>query len=166
MSKKPTTPAEDLDRVWDTMEKIHVAMLVTMHDDIHRARPMGPRVRRGENAIYFLTDDGSPKVEEIESQPSVCVAFADPGGNDFVSVSGNARVLNDRALIRELRSPAASAFWDGADDPKIRVLEVTPHEAQYWNGPNVMIATVQMLAAAATGAKPDDIGKSGKVDMN
>lgn len=165
MADRATTPAEDLDKVWSIMEKIHTCMLVTMHGDVHRARPMGPRVRRGENAIYFLTDDASPKVEEIEEMPSVCLAFADPGGNDFVSVSGNARILNDRAMIKELWSPAASAFWDGADDPKIRVLEVTPHEAQYWSGPNVMVATVMMLTAAATGGKPD-VGKTGKVDMN
>lgn len=165
MAARELTPAENLDKVWSIMEKIHTCMLVTMQDDVHRARPMGPRVRREENAIYFLTDEGTPKVEEIEEMPSVCLAFSDPGGNDFVSLSGNARVLNDRAMIKELWSPAASAFWDGADDPKIRVLEVTPHEAQYWTGPNVLVATVMMLTAAATGAKPD-VGKTAKVDMN
>ncbi len=166
MDVRDTTPAEDLEKVWSLMERIHVCMLVTMEGNVHRARPMGPRVRREENAVYFLTDDNSPKVEEIEAQPSVCLTFADPGGNDFVSLSGHARVLNDRHMIRELWSPAASAFWDGADDPRIRVLEITPTEAQYWLGPNALAATVMMLAAAATGGKPKDLGKSGKVELN
>jgi general stress protein 26 len=166
MDVRDTTPEEDLDKVWSLMERIHVCMLVTMEGDVHRARPMGPRVHRNDNAIYFLTDDQSPKIEAIAAQPSVCLTFADPGGNDYVSLSGTARILNDRHVIRELWSPAASAFWDSVDDPRIRALEVTPSEAQYWLGPNALAATVMVIAAAATGAKPKDLGKNAKVEIN
>ena len=35
--------------------------------------------------------------------------------------AGAARVLNDRARIRDLWTPAAKAWWEGPDDPRIRV---------------------------------------------
>ncbi|MGE0829714.1 MAG: pyridoxamine 5'-phosphate oxidase family protein [Hyphomonadaceae bacterium] len=156
---------KEADRLWSLMEKFHVCMLTTMDGAAHRARPMGSNVRRAENAIYLLTEHGSPKEQDIEDNPNVNVSFSDPGGNDYVSVSGQARILNDRALIRDLWSPAAEAFWDGADDPKIRVIEILPSEAQYWQGPNKLIATAVMLTAAVTGSKPADLGKTAKVDL-
>ena len=152
----------DSDRVWELMEKISICMLTTHDGEQIRSRPMAAFVRRDDSAIYFLGDAKHHKDEEIERNPNVGLAFAD--GQKFVSVTGHASVSNDRAKIKELWSVPAQAWWDSADDPNIRLLKVTPHEAEYWEGPGTVIAYAKMAVAATTGGRPD-MGTNRKVAM-
>ena len=121
----------NIERVWELMKKIGFAMLVTRDGDKLRARPMSAYLRRDENAIYFLTDARRHKDEEIARDASVNLSFADAGSMKYVSLTGTAAVSNDRARIKELFSTPAKAWWDSADDPNIRVLKVTPDDAEF-----------------------------------
>lgn len=154
---------DDQDRVWELMEEVGFCMLATHDGKDIRARPMAAHVERDENCVYFLTDAGSPKDQEIEEDFNVCLAFSD-GSRHFVSVSGTATVSNDRAKISELWSTPAKAWWDSPDDPSIRVLKVAPAEAQYWDTPGKAVSYVKMAAAAVTGSRPD-LGDHAKVRM-
>ncbi len=156
----------DQDRVWDLMESIGQCMLVT-HDgagDELRARPMSAHVARDEEAVFFLTDVRHHKDDEIEINQNVCLAFADTGGQAYVSVTGTANVLDDRARIEELFSTAARAWWDSKDDPNIRVLRVMPASAEYWDSPGKLISSVKLAAAALTGHRPK-LGDNRKVAL-
>ena len=155
---------DDTDRVWALMEKISICMLSTRDGEQIRSRPMGAYVRRQENAVYFLTDVRRHKDDEIQKFPNVCLAFADASGQKYVSMTGRAAVSNDRGKIRELFSTPAKAWWDSADDPNIRVLKVTPNDAEYWDSPGTVVSYIKMAAAAATGTRPD-IGDNRKVAM-
>ncbi|MFN3548406.1 MAG: pyridoxamine 5'-phosphate oxidase family protein [Mesorhizobium sp.] len=154
----------DVKHVWDMMEKIGLCMLATEDGEAIRSRPMAAYIDRGEDMVYFLTDVASHKDNEISRNPGVCLAFADPSGNNYVSVSGHAEVSNDRARIRELFSTPAKAWWDDAEDPSIRVLKVRPMDAQYWDGPGRVVSLVKMLVAAASDGRPD-LGDNAKVRM-
>ena len=154
----------ELSHVWELMEKIGTCMLVTWDGERQRARPMAASVRRHEHAIYFLGDARRDKMEQIEHFPVVALTFADTGGQKYVTLSGHASVENDRTKIKELWSPFAKAWWDSADDPNIRVIAVTPEDAELWDSPGTLIATVKMLTAAATGARPE-MGENKKVAM-
>jgi general stress protein 26 len=154
----------DAKHVWDMMEKIGLCMLASEDGEDIRARPMAAHTDRDANMVYFLTDAASHKDEEISRNPGVCLAFADPGGNDYVSVSGRAEVSNDRAKIRELFSTPAKAWWDDAEDPSIRVLKIRPTEAQYWDGPGRAVSVAKMLVAAMSDSRPD-MGDNAKVRM-
>jgi general stress protein 26 len=147
---------------WTLIERLHICMLVTRQGEALRARPMAAYVRREKGLIYFLTDVKNHKDDEIAAAPQVCLAFADKGEQDYVSVSGTARVLNDRTLVRELWSTPAKAWWDSADDPAIRVLEVTPQAAEYWDSPGGLVSYVKMQVAAMSGERPD-MGENRKV---
>jgi general stress protein 26 len=125
---------------------------------------MGAYVRREDNAVYFLSDAGKHKEAEIEQYSKVCLAFADTSGQKYVSLAGHAEVTNDRAKIRELWGTPAKAWWNSPDDPNIRVLKVTPAEAEYWDAPGATVAYVKMAAAALTGNRPD-MGENRKVAM-
>lgn len=159
-----TDNAGNVDRVWELMNKIGFAMLVTSAGDKLRARPMSAYLKRDENAIYFLTDALHHKDEEIARDPSVNLSFADAGSQKYVSLTGMAAVGNDRAKIKELFSTPAKAWWNSADDPNIRVLKITPDEAEFWDSPGSVISYVKMAAAAVTGARPE-IGDNRKVAM-
>jgi Pyridoxamine 5'-phosphate oxidase like len=77
--------------------------------------------------------------------------------------NNNARDL-DRAKISELFSTPAKALWDSAEDPNIRVLKITPEDAEFWDSPGSVISYVQMAAAAVTGRRPD-LGDNRKVAL-
>ncbi len=153
----------DADHVWDLMKKISICMLATWDGRELHARPMGAYVRPEDNAVFFLTDARHHKDEEIKRYPKVCLAFADTGGK-YVSLSGSAEVSNDRAIVRDLWGTPAKAWWDSPDDPFIRVLKVTPHDAEYWDAPGTTVAYVKMATAAVTGRRPD-MGENRKVAM-
>lgn len=155
---------DDATKTWDLVEKIGFCMLTTQTGHDLRARPMAAYVERMENAVYFLTDVESHKDDEIARSPNVCLAFADPKGQKYVSLSGTAEVLNDRARIKELWGTPAKAWWDSPDDPSIRILKVTPSFAEYWDSPGTIISYVKMAAAAVSNAKPD-MGDNAKVKL-
>lgn len=154
--------ANDNERVWELMEKISICMLTAHDGEQIRSRPMGAYVRPDDDAIYFLADARRHKEEEIEQNPNVCLAFAD--GHKFVSVTGRAAVSRDEGKIKELWSTPAKAWWDSPDDPNIRLLTVTPNDAEFWDGPGTVVASIKMLAAAATRTRPD-LGDNRKVAM-
>jgi general stress protein 26 len=155
------------DHIWSLMEEIKIAMVVTHdgHGDRLRTRPMAARPDRSENAIYFLTDASAAKDEEINRNGNVCLAFADIRGQKYVSVTGTAVVSDDRNKIRDVWSIADKAFWKDANDPAIRLLKIAPSEAEYWEGPGMVISAVKMIGAALTGGQPD-LGDNRKVKLS
>jgi len=162
--KTDLTPDEARDRVWELAKKINICMLVTWDGERQRARPLAANVDRDEHAVYFLTDVSGMKDDQIEQFPKVTLAFADTSGNKYLSITGDATVTNDRAKIADLWTPDNKAFWDSKDDPDIRLITVKPDDAEVWDSPGMIVATVKMLAAAVTGAKVE-LGNNRKVTM-
>lgn len=171
------SPAELADKAWKLAEKIRIGLFTTWDGTQQRIRPLSAHVDRDAHAIYFLigADGGTTLAEatsappltlaeQIEKYPTVAIAFADPGASDYVSITGDGEVTNDRAKIKELWSPFAKAWWDGPDDPQIRLVTVRPDNAELWEGPSKLIAYAVMLTAAATGAKPP-VGEHGAVRL-
>jgi general stress protein 26 len=156
--------ARDVERAWELMKKIGFAMLVTRDGDKLRARPMSAYLERESNTIYFLTDARRHKDDEIARNPAINLSFADASAQKYVSLTGTAVVSNDRAKIKELFTTTAKAWWESADDPNIRVLKVTPDDAEYWDSPGTIVSYVKMAAAAVTGTRPD-IGENRKISM-
>jgi general stress protein 26 len=154
----------DLDRAWELIDTISICMLTSNDAGRLRSRPMASHALRDENAIRFLTDARHHEEGQIDASPDVCLAFADTHGQKYVSVTGEARISNDRAMIDRLWSTPAKAWWQSKDDPNIRVLTVTPREAEYWDAPGALVSTVKMVAAAATGSRPD-MGENRKLAM-
>lgn len=154
------TDEELRDRAWEIAESIGICMLVTTSAGRSRARPMGATVKPDEHAIYLLTDSEGI-VRELE-QSRALLTFSDTGGNKYVSISGPADVQRNPAKVKELWSVMAKAWWDSPDDPSIRVVTITPDEAELWDSPGRLIAGVKMLAAAATGKRPE-LGETARV---
>ena len=116
------------------------------------ARAADERLSRArENTIYFLTDARRHKDEEIARDPNINLSFADAGDQKYVSVTGTAVVSNDRAKIKRVVLDPGEGWWDSAEDPNIRVLKITPDDAEFWDSPGTVISYVKMAAAAVTG---------------
>ena len=73
--------SDNIDRVWDIVEKVGVCMLTTQFADGLRARPVEARPDRDAGLIFFVTDIHSAKEEEIETRPDVGLVFIDSNDN-------------------------------------------------------------------------------------
>src|SRR4051794_41500789 len=101
----------------------------------------------------------------IGPKSQVNLSFANAGSQKYVSISGSAVISNDRAKIKQLFSTPAKAWWDSADNPNIRLLKITPDDAEFWDSPGTVVTYIKMAAALATGAHPDVGEDNRKVAM-
>ena len=138
------------------MSGFKTAMLVTRTDDGDmRARPLSIAGSRDDGALYFSTAIESPKVRELDVDPHVNVVMQD--GRRFVSLSGIARVVSDRALVDQLWSESWKVWFPkGKDDPSLCILAVDPVEAAYWDmsGTAGIKYVFEMAKAYVTGKRP------------
>ena len=156
MTATALSESEKRDRLHELVSKFSTAMLVTRtREGALRARPLSIAAKRDDGGIYFSTAIDSPKVDELEGDAHVAVTMQD--GRRFVSLSGVARVVRDRALVDELWSEAWKVWFPkGKDDPSLAVLVVEPSEAAYWDmsGTTGLRYVFEMAKAYATGTRP------------
>jgi general stress protein 26 len=159
-----TDKASDIDHVWKLIDEIPIAMVVTHegHGENMRSRPMAVRPAKEEGALYFLTDAGTPKAEEIRRNQSVCLALSDNKGQRYVSISGHAEMIDDRDRVKKYWSVYDKAFWPDNNDPRIRILRVTPESAEFWEGDGKVVTAVKLVAAIASGERMN-LGSNEKV---
>ena len=148
--------AEKRKRLSELVVRFDTAMLVTRSSDGGmRARPLTIADGGDGKTLYFSTSIESPKVREIEADPHVNVVMQD--GRHYVSLSGVAQVVRDRALIERLWSPSWKIWFpNGMDDPSLCLLRVEPVEAAYWDmtGTTGIKYVFEMARAFVTGSRP------------
>lgn len=154
------TDAEIKQKLWSMIEDIGTGMLTTEDGGKLRARPMHPAQSEFTGDLWFYTRESSHKVDEVKSEHHVGITFANPSKQDYVSLSGRATVVTDRALITAHWSePMRTWFAKGIDDPEIALLKVTIDTAEYWDAPNsTMIHAYGYLKARLTGESPNPGG--------
>ena len=156
---------DEIARVWSLIEDISIAMVVThAAGQTMRARPMAARADQAQNAIYFLTDAGAPKDDEIRRDDNICLAFVDTSKQKYLSLTGRGEILNDREKIKQVWSVFDKAFWSDADHPAIRLLKIEPERAEYWERAGAVATAVKMIAAQVTGGRPN-LGANEKVEL-
>src|SRR5690242_20494485 len=112
--------SEAVEKLAKLIKGIKIAMLTTTCDDgTMRSRPMATQRTPFDGELWFFTDDESPKVAEIRKDQHVNVSYADADSNTYVSVSGRAMLVKDRAKAKELWNPLYKAWFpEGLDDPR------------------------------------------------
>ena len=159
MTDEPMTRTDAIERLKELVEDIDFTMLTTQDPAGNLvSRPMSTRQMDEHGAIWFFTSQDTKKVDEVEADHDVGLAYLDSKGMRFVSVAGRARVVHDRAKMEELYTASLDIwFEDGIETPGIALLKVTPVEAELWepkHGKLVMAAG--MLKALVTKDTPDD----------
>ncbi len=155
----------ELNKLSELIQDIRIAMFVTQEQDTLRSRPMATHGL--ENGfLWFFTYKNSHKKSEIEAQPSVNISYQDPSKELYVSVSGNAEIVEDRAKIEELWKPFLKAWFpNGKEDPNIALIRVDISQAEYWDAPSsTMVQLIGMVKAAVTG-KPYQAGENKKISV-
>ncbi len=160
------TPGTDpkADKLWSMIKDIDVAMMTTFDGDQLRARPMWCSNDLFDGSLYFFTRRSSSKVAEIGRDTHVGLAFAKPGDQNYVSVSGHARVVTDRGLMKELwREPMRTWFPKGTDDPDMALITVTAEAAEYWDSPSASMVFLYGYAKALLTGEPPHPGENEKL---
>jgi general stress protein 26 len=154
-----------VDRVWAVIDKAGVCMMTTNFPDGLRARPMEARPERDEGVVWFLTDRRGLKDDEIESCPEVCLTFVHQPEKVYLSLTGEASVHRDPDKAEALWNRKQETWWDGPEDPNLRVLRVKLKRAEMWDGPaDSDYAAYEFAKARITGEEPD-VGENRKVTV-
>jgi general stress protein 26 len=156
----------DTAKLWDLIKAVEFAMLVTEDGEHLRSRPMAVTQKEFDGKLWFFTRASAHKVAEVEQEHRVNVSYAHPGKQDYVSVSGRARLVQDRATIqRHWSEPLRTWFPKGIDDPDLAMLEITVQQAEYWDAPSsTMVHAYGYVKSTLTG-KPPHPGDHGTLKL-
>jgi general stress protein 26 len=132
---------------------IKFAMLTTRNgENLLHSRPMATLQAEDEGALWFFTGRSTLKAREIAADPHVNLAYADGGHDTFVSVAGEARLVDDRAKAEELWNPLMKAWFpQGLDDPDLALMRVEVEEAEYWDTASKKMTPLLRFARALAG---------------
>ena len=157
---------ESIKKLNDLIEEIDFAMLTTIDGGVLRSRPMQTQDFEFNGDLWFFTSSKTHKTEEIESDNRVNVAYASPATNTYVSVSGTAEIVKDKAKIDEYWNDILKAWFpEGKDSPDLVLLKVSVELAEYWDAPSSTIVQIAgFVKALATGERADG-GENRKINL-
>ncbi len=160
------TREESIAKLKELINDIDFAMLTTINGGHLRSRPMSTQEYEGSDTLWFFTSDETHKVDEIEADNRVNVAYSRPDDNVYVSISGRASVSKDRAKMEELWNPILKAWFpEGLEDPTLCLLKVNIEEAEYWDSPNSKLVQLAGFVKAIVTGKPAEGGEYGRVSL-
>ena len=154
-----------LDKLYKMIDDIEIAMFTTRRADGRIvSRPMATQKRASGADLWFVTDSRSPKLDEIRNDANINLAYYKDRTRVWVSVAGRARIVEDRAKIRELYQPDWRAWFgdeggekDGtAEDPRIVLVGVEVEEAHFLEVNKPMpVVLFEVAKGMVTGNAPD-----------
>ena len=156
--------------LWKLIRNIRFAMFTTRHENGHlHSRPMTTQnkgLEADESLWFFMSKSGDP-VGDLKADPVVNLVYADPSEDTYVSVSGNAAMIEDAAKKKQLWSKMAEAWFPGGpNDPDLALVQVQIVHASYWDvKESKLVQLYEMAKAAVTGKPPVDLGEHGEVRM-
>ena len=167
MKNDNVSPAKKIEELYSLVEGIDIAMLTSRNfDGTLVSRPMSTQEKRPRVDFWFVTSTDTHKVDEIEAQPEVNLAYYNNKSREWVSVSGTARIITDRDLIRTLYKPDWKAWFGdeggdrngGPNDPRLALIEVEAHEATYLKSNQPRAVMLFKVAKAMITGDPPKVG--------
>jgi general stress protein 26 len=163
----PAKHFNEIRKLGELMKDVRICMLTTADDEgnLH-SRPMAVQQVEFDGDLWFLTGRESRKTGEVQRERRVNASFANPDKQHYVSVSGTAECVDDKAKAKELWSEwYRTWFPKGLDDPNLTLMKVTVERAEYWDSPSsASVHLFGYLKAVTTGKRPDP-GEHEEVDL-
>lgn len=165
-----TDTSQARSHLWEMIHDIRFAMFTTRHSNGHlHSRPMttqNAELDDDSSLWFFMSRQGDP-VADIRAEPIVNLVYADPGDDTYVSVSGTAAVVEDKAKKQQLWSKLALAWFPGGvDDADLALVQVKITHANYWDiDESKIVQLFHMARAAITGNPPTQLGEHAEIRM-
>jgi general stress protein 26 len=155
---------EKLQKLHELIENIETAMFTTRRTDGRLvSRPMATQKRASGADLWFVTMRGSEKLDELRHDAQVNLAYFKDRTKEWVSVSGRAKIVEDRGKIHELYAPDWRAWFgdeggehDGTpDDPRMVLIGVDVEMAMFLeiNKPQPVVL-FEVVKGMVTGKAP------------
>lgn len=157
-----------VDDLYGLIEGMEITMFTTRRPDGRLvSRPMAMQARVEGADLWFVTDVDTHKLDELEFDPHVNLAYYRDRTREWVSVSGTARVSRDRARIRELYRPDWRAWFGdeggerdgGPDDPRIALVLVDVDSVTYMKSDTPTPVVLFQVAKGIVTGTPPGVGK-------
>lgn len=156
--------ASELDKLNDLLKKFRFAMLTTRaaEGDLH-AHPLTVQETESDGDLWFIVGTHASAVEHVRRDPKVGLSFSSDGL--WLSLAGEAEVVEDRAKLEDLWSTSVEAWFpDGPASPGVTLLKVSALSGEYWGSAGGRIATaVALVTSKVTGERPR--GENEKFDL-
>ena len=132
-----------------------------------RSRAMANQKRALGADLWFVTSVGSAKLQDLSADPHVNLAYYKDGSREWISVSGIATVIRDRAKIQELYEPDWKMWFTSeasendplagtVNDPQIILRGVQIHRATFFAVDRAApVVMYEMAKGWLTGTAPD-----------
>jgi len=167
MHHDETTRDEAITRLRELIKGIKFAMLTTVKaDGSLYSRPMTTQETEFDGNLWFFTEADAPKVDEIEREEQVNLAYADASDQRYVSLSGTAQLVRDVQKQRELWNPANKIWFpNGPEDPNVALLKVSVAKGEYWESSSNGIGRIIDFARALISGDESKMGDNQKLDL-
>ncbi|ATG55939.1 general stress protein [Brachybacterium ginsengisoli] len=111
------------------------------------SHPMSIQGVTDDADVWFFVSLSGGQAEVLRSGPEVNLAIAEAGS--WLSVAGRAAFVEDRAVVDQLWSDSAEAYFPGGkDDPDLGLLRVSGDSAQFWGLPGGRVAGLAQIVKA------------------
>lgn len=153
------------EKLYELIDEIETAMFTTRRADGRLvSRPMATQKRASGADLWFVTARESEKLIEIGDDPHVNLSYYKDRTREWVSVSGLARIVDDRSKVHELYQPNWRAWFGDAggpndgtpDDPRLVLVAVDIEIAMFLeiNKPQAAVL-FEVVKGMITGNQPD-----------
>lgn len=168
MSTENLQHEEAVEKLRDLVDKIDIGMVCTFvpESDYPHAVPMSRQEVDENGSIWFLFSSESDTHQNLQRNRKVSLLYADVRDYNFLSINGIAEISQDQARIDKYWNKMVAVWFEkGREDPRIRLLKVTPEDAHYWdNKTNKLVTFLKMVTSAVSGESLD-IGRKGELDL-
>jgi general stress protein 26 len=167
----------ELKTLYEMIDDLEIAMMTTRREDGHlESRAMATQRHASGADLWFVTSEGSQKLSDVMFDPHINLAYYKDASNEWISVSGIASIVRDRAKIRELYAEDWKIWFQdegdhrhgSADDPRMVLIGVDVHAAVFLevNKPRPVIL-FELAKGWLTGREPKlgemhEVGKTGR----
>ena len=165
--------SKNLKDLYGLIEGIEIAMFTTRRADGQLvSRPMATQTQAEGSDLWFVTDIESHKLDELEQDPHVNLAYFRDRTKEWVSVSGTATITQDRKAIHELYRPDWKIWFGdeggarngGPDDPRLALILVDVESVTYLKQDKPKPVVLFELVKGLVTGKRAELGETRQID--
>lgn len=163
---------DELKLLYDMIEDLETAMMTTRRPDGHLvSRAMANQKHADGADLWFVTRNDTHKLEELEDDPHVNLAYFKDRTREWVSVSGIATLSQDRDTIARLFSEDWKVWFPKEgdprhgtpDDPRLVLIGVEVHSAVFLEVDKPQPVVLYEMVKGWIQGKEPDLGKMHKI---
>lgn len=152
--------AEAIDKIQQLAKAVDITMFCTnLGNKPFNTCPMSTQGVDDDGTIWFFSNKDSDHNKDIAEDPACQLIYSTKaGGNDYLSIYGEAEIVFDRAKAEELWTAMVKVWFpQGVDDPNFSMIRFTPSEGYYWDTKHgKLVSLAKMAASIVSGSTMDD----------